>query len=91
MPGFEMRIPTGAVIPPLLLAFGLLAFEHYRGNPDKPVRDPRFLMMVATVLMMAAQLIFGGSSLWVSPVLLALAMILLAVAGTLVGRRFRKR
>ncbi len=86
-----MTIPTGAVIPPLLLAFGLLGFEHYRTNPDKPVRDFRFLMMVAAVLMMAAQLIFSGLLLWLSPALLALALIWLAIAGTLVARRFGKR
>lgn len=86
-----MTVPTGAVIPPLLLAFGLLGFEHYRTNPDKPVRDFRFVMMVAAVLMMAAQLIFSGIFLWLSPALLALALVWLAVAAMLVGRRFRKR
>ncbi len=86
-----MTVPTGAVIPPLLLAFGLLAFEHYRTNPEKPIRDFRFLMMVAAVLMMAAQLIFSGIFWWLPPALLVLALIWLAVGGTLVARRFRKR
>jgi len=86
-----MTIPTGAVIPPLIIAFALLAFDHYRANPDRPATNFRFLMMVAAVLMMVVQLIFGGEIAWLSPLLLALALIWLAVASVQVARRFRSQ
>jgi hypothetical protein len=91
MRAFDVTIPTGAIIPPLLAAFGMLAFEHYRANPKQPVADIRFLMMAAAVLMMGAQLIFGGETAWLSPALLGLALVWVAVAGALVIRRLRAR
>lgn len=84
-----MHIPTAAIIPPLLGAFAVLGWEHYRTNPEKPVRDFRFLMMVAALLMMFGQLGFGYRVGWVSPVLFVLALVWVGVAVTLLRARLR--
>ncbi len=84
-----MQIPTGAIIPPLLVAFLVLAVEYYRVNPEHPVANIRFLMMIAAVLMMFAQLMFGRVVPWLSVVLFALALVWLGVAAVLARLRMR--
>ena len=67
-------IPSYAIIPPLLAAFAMLAADHYMLNPARPVRNLRFVMMVLAVLLIVADL-FAVALLW------------LAIAGTLFWRR----
>jgi hypothetical protein len=82
-----MNIPTFAVVPLLIAAFALLVFEHYRANPGHPVRDLRFLLMAAAVVMMFAQILIVPALPWLSLPLFGLALVWLAVAAALVGHR----
>ena len=85
-----MSMPTFAVVPPLIVAFALLAFEHWKTNPEHQVRDLRFVMMVAAVVMIFTQLLFASVLPWLSLLLFGLALVWLAVAAALVGRRVRR-
>jgi hypothetical protein len=84
-----MSMPSFAVVLPLLVAFVLLAFEHYKTNPVHQVRDFRFLMMAGVVVMIFTQLLFASVLPWLSLLLFALAVVWLAVAAALVRRRLR--
>jgi len=85
-----MSMPSYAVVPPLLVAFMLLAFEHYKTNPVHQLRDFRFLMMAAVVVMIFTQLVIGSILPWVSLLLFGLALVWLVVAAALVRRRMRR-
>jgi len=84
-----MSMPSYAVVPPLLVAFVLLAFEHYKTNPVHQLSDFRFLMMAAVVVMIFTQLVIGSILPWVSLLLFGLALVWLVVAAALVRRRMR--
>ena len=84
-----MNMPTFAIVPPLLVAFVLLAFEHYKTNPQNQLRDLRFVMMAAAVVMIFTQILIGSVLPWLSLLLFALALVWLAVAAALVARRLR--
>ncbi len=84
-----MSLPTFAIIPPLIAAFALLAFEHYKTSPQHQVRDLRFVMMAAAVVMMFTQLIITPILPWLSLLLFGFALVWLGVAAALVGRRLR--
>lgn len=81
-----MFFPTYLVVPPLLVAFGVLAFLHWRSNPPNHLLDLRFLMMAAAILLMFAQIIFAGSYHLVSQVCFPLALVWLAVSLRLLRR-----
>ena len=80
-------IPSYAIIPPLLAAFAMLAADHYMLNPARPVRNLRFVMMVLAVLLIVADLFAGVMMPWLSIPLFAVALLWLAIAGTLFWRR----
>jgi len=84
-----MSMPTFAVVPPLLAAFVLLAFEHYKTNPQHQLRDLRFVMMAAAVVMIFTQVLIASVLPWLSLLLFGLALVWLGVAAALVGRRLR--
>ena len=67
----------------------VLAVGYYRVNPEHPVTNIRFLMMIAAVLMMFVQLMFGRVVPWLSVVLFALALVWLGVAAVLARLRMR--
>ncbi len=81
-----MSFPTYAVVPPLIIAFAVLAFLHWRTNPRHHLLDLRFLMMTAAILLMFTQILFVGSYPAVSLVCFPLALVWLAVAGLLLRR-----
>jgi hypothetical protein len=83
-------MPSYAIVPPLLVAFVLLAFEHYMTNPLHPIRDFRFLMMAGVVVMIFTQLLFATMLPWLSLLLFGLALVWLVVAAALVRRRLRR-
>ena len=80
-------IPSYAIIPVLIASFVMLAADHYKLNPVRPVRNSRFLMMVVAILLMIADLFVGAMMPWLSVPLFALALIWLAIAGALFWRR----
>ncbi len=80
-------ISSYAIIPPFLAAFVLLAADHYMLNPVHSVRNVRFLMMTGAVLMIIAELFAPTFMPWLSLPLFALALLWLAIAGTLFWRR----
>ena len=84
-----MSMPSYAVVPPLLVAFVLLAFEHYKTNPLHQIRDFRFLMMAGVVVMIFTQLLFATMLPWLSLLLFGLALVWLVVAAALVRRRLK--
>jgi len=84
-----MSMPSYAVVPPLLVAFVLLAFEHYKTNPLHQIRDFRFLMMAGVVVMIFTQLLFASTLPWLSLLLFGLALVWLVVAAALVRRRLK--
>lgn len=84
-----MSMPTFAIMPPLIAAFVLLAFEHYKTNPQHQLRDLRFVMMATAVVMMFTQLLLAPALPWLSLLLFGLALVWLGVAAALVGRRLR--
>jgi hypothetical protein len=79
--------PTYLVVPPLLVAFAVLAFLHWRSNPANHLLDIRFLMMTGAILLMFTQIIFAGSYPMVSRVCFPLAMVWLIVALLLLRRQ----
>ena len=83
-------MPTYAVVPPLLAAFAVLAYLHWQGNPKHHIRDLRFLMMSAAILLMFAQILFAGSFPVVSLVCFPLALLWLAVALVLLRRKMQQ-
>jgi uncharacterized membrane protein len=84
-----MSVPSFAIVPLLLVAFVLLAIEHYKTNPDHQVRDLRFVMMAAAIVMMFAQLLIAPILPWLSLLLFGLALVWLVVAAALMRRRLR--
>ena len=86
-----MSIPTYVVVPILIAAFAMLCAEHYIANPEKHIRDIRYLMMVAAVIMIFTQILLAGSFPGVSLPLFILALAWLAGAGLLMYRRLAAR
>jgi hypothetical protein len=84
-----MSMPSFAVVPPLLVAFVLLAYDHYMKSPQHQLRDLRFVMMAGAVVMIFTQLLVASVLPWLSLLLFGLALVWLGVAATLVGRRLR--
>ena len=82
-----MSIPTYFVVPPLLVAFAMLAYLHWRGQSRRNLIDLRYLMMVGAVLMMFTQILLAGSFPLVSLVCFPLALAWLAVASLLLARQ----
>jgi uncharacterized membrane protein len=82
-------MPTFAIVPLLIAAFALLAYDHYMKSPQHQVRDLRFIMMAAAVVMIFVQALIAPAFPWLSALLFALALIWLVVAAALVGRRLR--
>lgn len=80
-------IPSYAIIPLLLAAFVLLAADHYMLNPVHTVRNLRFIMMFGAVLLIVAELFASNFYPWLSLPLFGLALLWLAIAGTLFWRR----
>ena len=81
-----MTIPTSLVVPPLIVAFAMLAFLHWRTNPRHHLLDLRFIMMTAAIVLMFTQILLAGSYPVVSLVCFPLALVWLAVAGLLLRR-----
>lgn len=84
-------IPTYAIIPVLLAAFVMLAADHYMLNSVRPVWNSRFLMMILAVLLIVADLFANAMMPWLSLPIFALALIWLAISGTLFWRRMSTR
>lgn len=84
-------IPTYVIIPVLLAAFVMLAGDHYMLNPVRPVWNIRFLMMILAILLMIADLVAGAMMPWLSIPIFALALVWLAISGTLFWRRMATR
>jgi len=80
-------IPTVAIVPVLIAAFAVLAFDHYRLNPLRPVRNIRFCMMVSAVILMFIQILLSWMSRWISLAIFVTALVWLATACLLVRRR----
>ncbi len=85
MSGFA--IPTLAIVPPLLVAFVILAFLHWRGQMKNQILDLRFVMMVGAVVIMFAQILSAGTYAVVSLVCFPLALLWLVVAVVLLRRQ----
>jgi len=83
-------IPTVAIVPPLLVAFAVLAFLHWRGSPAHHLLDIRFLMMTGAIVLMFTQILTAGSFAIVSLVCFPLALIWLAVALVLLRRQWNQ-
>jgi hypothetical protein len=49
-----MYIPNGAIVPPLIASFVILAFQYYRIDPDRRVFNLRFGLMVGAIVLMLA-------------------------------------
>ena len=88
MSGFAF--PTLAVVPPLLVAFIVLAFLHWRGKMANQILDTRFLMMVGAIVLMFVQILAAGTWPVVSLVCFPLAMLWLAVSLFLLRRQWHQ-
>jgi hypothetical protein len=88
MSGFAF--PTITVVPPLLVAFGVLAFLHWRGRMGNQILDLRFLLMVGAIVLMFAQILAAGTYTVVSLVCFPLAMLWLAAALFLLRRQWHQ-
>lgn len=84
-------VPTVAIVPPLLVAFGVLAFLHWRGTAANHILDPRFLMMAGAIVLMFTQILTAGSFAIVSLICFPLALIWLAVALLMLRRQWNQR
>ncbi len=73
-----MRIPDGAIIPLFSVSFILLAFQYFRVNPERRVRDVRFGLMVGAVALIFVTV--GMEELPLSPIFFALALFWLGLA-----------
>ncbi|MGH7042447.1 MAG: hypothetical protein ACREFY_09980 [Acetobacteraceae bacterium] len=82
-----MVIPTYLVVPPLLVAFGMLAYLHWRSRLRSNLLDLRFLMMVGAVLLMFTQILLSDLFPMVSLACFALALVWLTVAALLLRRQ----
>ena len=85
-----MGVPTYAVVPPFLVAFAVLAYLHWQGNPKHHIVDLRFLMMSAAIVLMFAQILLSGSFPVVSLVCFPLALLWLVVALVLLRRKMQQ-
>ena len=88
MSGFAF--PTLAVVPPLLVAFIVLAFLHWRGKMANQILDTRFLMMVGAIVLMFVQILAASTWPVVSLVCFPLAMLWLAVSLFLLRRQWHQ-
>jgi len=86
-----MSVPSYVVVPILIAAFAILSAEHYIANPEKHIRDIRYLMMVAAVIMIFAQILLAKLFPAVSMPLFILSVLWLAGAGLLMYRRLAAR
>ncbi|MDE2005317.1 MAG: hypothetical protein KGI51_02020 [Rhodospirillales bacterium] len=82
-------IPTWLIVPPLLAAFVVLAFLHWRGSKGNQILDPRFLLMAGAIVVMFAQILTAGTYPLVSLICFPLALLWL-VAALLFLRRYRR-
>ncbi len=86
-----MIIPTFVIVPLFIIAFVVLAIENYVARPDRQFRDTRFLMMLAAVVLMLAQILLGPAVPWLSLPLFVLALVWTFVAFLLMSRRLAAR
>ncbi len=73
-----MRIPEGAIAPLYLASFVMFAFQYFRLNPERRIRNFWFGLMVSMVVLVIATISLEDSPL--SPVLFLLALFFLGLA-----------
>ena len=86
-----LAVPTLAIVPPLLVAFVILAFLHWRGRMGNQILDLRFLMMAGAIVIMFVQILTAGTYAAVSLVCFPLALLWLAVALVLLRRQWHQQ
>ncbi|MGC8475619.1 MAG: hypothetical protein ACP5NP_04630 [Acetobacteraceae bacterium] len=86
----QFAFPTLAVVPPLLVSFGVLAFLHWRGKMGNQILDLRFVLMVGAIILMFAQILAAGTWPVVSWVCFPLAMLWLLVSLFLLRRQWHQ-
>ncbi len=86
-----LAVPTLAIVPPLLVAFVILAFLHWRGRMGNQILDLRFLMMAGAIVIMFVQILTAGTYAVVSLVCFPLALLWLAVALVLLRRQWHQQ
>jgi Ca2+/Na+ antiporter len=79
-------IPTWITNCVILAGFVLSAYQHWRLNPENPVTNSQFVVMVFSILMLLVVTLFNRTDPWLS-----LALFLIAAASLfLTIRRHRK-
>jgi hypothetical protein len=79
-------IPTWITNCVFLTGFILSAYQHWRLNPENPVTNSQFIVMVLSILMLLVVTLFNRRDAWLS-----LAFFLIAAASLFLAiRRHRK-
>ena len=80
-------IPTFVIVPVLIAAFVILAYDIYCLDPDNAVLNIRFLLMVVAVLVMFFQILAGDAFPGLSFPIFLLSLLVLVAGFVFIRRR----